>query len=296
MVSIRGIGNQNSTNENGYTDVNSELHKQIYEVYKKKTLGSRVIYIALGGIITIVVAFVIINNMFKVNTDITNKDCLIIAMILLAIILIDLIIFFEQILIPKNVKLNKLKYKIGHITGKRLIGSKNAKGAIDSENNSESELYVGNEVFKLACEYEYRYIDTNTSICLIYTKAPLINKYIPLLAYMPDKIGLDYELLSTKEFSFEQFRNNVLNRRTNNINNIHSDSTEAIENYHDDLDGQKTDRLLELERNLANAEAGSKEQLKIMESIGEERHRIKKLMAKKNRFSKLREIIAIIRR
>ena len=270
---------------NNFIDISSDTHKKIMSIYSTKMLGSKVLYLGLVLIITVATIALAIVYIPKAEASITNREYVALGGIALAIIIADLATIHEYIIIPMNIKNNKLKCIRGKITDKREFVDVNEKNS----DFFKYEVYMDNDIFKLACAKEYRYIDKNTNVNFVYVKSALGKYYLPLLAYLPDEIGLDYEMLNTPDFSYEQFRSNETGKDI-------SDNEVKIKSYHDDLDGAKTKVLIQLEEELTKAPAGSKEQLRIMEKIGAERHKIKRANAKKNRLNKLKEIIAIIKR
>lgn len=275
---------KNSTGDN-FINISSETHKKIVKVYSAKMLGSKILYLGLTLIIDVVTSVLAIMNIPRAEANITTKESAIIIGIATLILAVNFIMVSEYIIIPKNIKKKRIKCLRGNITGKKAFNG-------SSDRNNEFlryEIYVDNDSFRLACADEYNYISKTTDVNFIYVKPAIGRRYIPLIAYLPDETGLDYEMLNSPEFSYEQFK----------YGETSEDNTDLIDLamcYRDEIENSKTKAILELEKELEKAPAGSKKQVKIMEKIGAERHKIKKANARKNRWNKLKEIIAIIKR
>lgn len=271
--------------ENNGIDIN--LHDKIVRVYNKKILGSKVLFIGLALITDTALILKVIEHRLSPNTILTSKDYAVFVGVLLALIGVNIAIAAEYIIVPRNIKKNRLKCITAPVTRpKNFLANKQGN---KSEFFARYEVHYEDDVFELACAEEYEKISKGEAVKLIYVKSAFSKKYTPLMVYLPDEKGLDYELLDKKPCTYEQFTSGV---------NAGADANgeSPAENYHDDLEGSKTNKLTELEEQLAKAPAGSKEQFRIMEQIGVERHRIKKSVAKSNRMQKIKEIIAIIRR
>lgn len=284
--------NKEIRNELNIMQLSYDTEAKIVNIYNAKTRGSRAVYMCLAAIINTVTIVFISKYIFNVEATITMKDYATLFIVLAVILVIDaFIVLSECVIIHRNVNKHRMMCYKGKIDGKKELNTGT------SENQYyKYEIYRNNEVFRLACSKEFKYIDENAEVNFVYVKSTFGKSYIPLMVYLPDEIGLDYETLSNTDFSYEQFRDSKLHGKP--ISMLPEDLKEInnSKSYHNDLDGKCTSSLIELEEKLANAPAGSKEQLRLMEKIGEERHKIKKLNARKNKLRKIKEIIAIIKR
>lgn len=264
-------------------EISAETHRKIVNIYNNKMLGSKVLYLSLAVIITVIAIAMAMVYIPRAEIDIPAKEWVTIASIAIVIVLADIGVLSECIMVPRNIRNNKLKYIKAKMTSKKEY--KNANKESDYLNY---EVYLGDDAFRLACTHEFNHIDKESDLVFVYVKSAFTKTYLPLFVYMPDERGLDYEVLHPIDLSYSQFINGE---------HVESDnSTKEHLSYHDDLVDCKTSSLIELENKLEQAQPGSKEQVKILEQIGEERYRLKKKQAKSKRLSKLKEIIEIIRK
>lgn len=264
-------------------EISAETHRKIVNIYNNKMLGSKVLYLSLAIIITVIAIAMAIVYIPRAEIDIPAKEWVTIASIAIVIVLADIGVLSECIMVPRNIRNNKLKCIKAKMTSK-----KEYKNANKESDYLKYEVYLGDDAFRLACTQEFNHIDKESDLVFVYVKSAFTKTYLPLFVYMPDERGLDYEVLHPIDLSYSQF-----------INGEHvelDNSTKEHLSYHDDLVDCKTSSLIELENKLEQAQPGSKEQVKILEQIGEERHRLKKKQAKSKRLSKLKEIIEIIRK
>lgn len=267
-----------------HIELSAETHRKIINIYNNKMLGSKVLYLSLAIIITVIAIAMAIIYIPRAEIDITVKEWTTIASIAMVIILADIGVLSECIIVPRNIRNNKLRCIKAKITGKKEYTNASSK---ESE-YLKYEIYLNNDAFRLACAQEFKHIDTESDLIFVYVKSAFTKNYLPLLAYKSDEKGLDYELLHPIGLSYDKF---IKGEHTQSDSN-----TQGHLSYHDDLVDSNTSSIIELENKLEQAQPGSREQVKILEQIGEERHRLKKQQAKSKKLNKLKEIIEIIRK
>lgn len=267
-----------------HVNLSDETHRKIVNIYNNKMLGSKVLYLSLAIIITVIAIAMAVIYIPRVEINIPAKEWTTIASIAMVIILADIGVLSECIIVPRNIRNNKLMCIKAKMTGKKEYANASSK---ESE-YLKYEVYLNNDVFRLACAQEFKHIGTESDLIFIYVKSAFTKNYLPLLAYKSDEKGLDYELLHPIDLSYDEF---IKGKHTQSDSN-----TQGHLSYHDDLAGSRTSSIIELENKLEQAQPGSKEQVKILEQIGEERHRLKKQQAKSKKLNKLKEIIEIIRK
>lgn len=265
-------------------NLSADTHRKIVNIYNNKMLGSKVLYLSLAIIITVIAIAMSIVYIPRAEIDIPAKEWVTLVSIAMVIILADIGVLSECIMVPRNIRNNKLKCIKAKMTSKKEYTNTSNK---ESE-YLKYEVYLNDDMFRLACTQEFKHINNESDLIFIYVKSAFTKNYLPLLAYIPDEKGLDFEILHPIGISYEQFINGE---------HTHSDdNTQEYLSYHDDLIGSKTSSIIELENKLEQAQPGSKEQVRILEQIGEERHRLKKQQAKSKKLNKLKEIIEIIRK